>query len=95
MSCGLSSQYSFSQQHQKSWEVLSVTLYTPSEVAGKLKVKSVTVLRMFDAGVLPGVILRQGIRKRIIRFREEAVEKFLTTREKRGGQAEVGRGHGK
>lgn len=50
---------------------------------------------MFDAGVLPGVILRQGIRKRIIRFREEAVEKFLTTREKRGGQAEVGRGHGK
>jgi excisionase family DNA binding protein len=72
-----------------------VTLYTPSEVAGKLRVKSVTVLRMFDAGVLPGIILRQGVRKRIIRFREEAVEKFITAREKPGSRAEVVSGNSK
>jgi len=74
-----------------------VTLYTPSEAADKLKVKSITVLRMFDDGVLPGIILRQGQRKRIIRFREEAVEKFITSREQKSRRpVEVaGDAHGK
>ncbi len=74
-----------------------MTLYTPSEAADKLKVKSITVLRMFDDGVLPGIILRQGQRKRIIRFREEAVEKFITSREQKSRRpVEVaGDAHGK
>jgi len=63
-----------------------VSLYTPSEAAEKLNVKPVTVLRLFDAGALPGVILRQGARKRIIRFRPEAVEKFITSCEQRAGK---------
>ncbi|MGH7965486.1 MAG: helix-turn-helix domain-containing protein [Candidatus Binatia bacterium] len=58
-------------------------LCTPSEVAEKLKIKPVTVLRMFDAGALPGIIVRQGARKRVIRFRPEAVERFITSREQR------------
>ena len=57
-----------------------MTLFTASEIADKLKVKSVTVLRLFDAGALSGVVLRKGIRKRIIRFREEDVERFSNTR---------------
>jgi len=60
-----------------------MNLFTPTEAAEKLKVKSITVLRMFDAGILPGIILRQGERKRIIRFREEAIEKFIISREQR------------
>jgi len=63
--------------------VLIVTLYTPTETAEKLKVKPVTVLRLFDSGALPGVVLKQGARKRIIRFREEAVEKFISSREQK------------
>jgi excisionase family DNA binding protein len=65
-----------------------VSLYTASEVAAKLKVKTVTVIRLFDSGALPGVVVRQGARKRVLRFREEALEEFLTSREKRGSRAE-------
>jgi excisionase family DNA binding protein len=70
-------------------EVLIVTLFTPSEAAEKLKVKTSTVIRMFDAGALPGIILRQGERKRVIRFRDEALEKFITSRETQNVPEEV------
>ena len=59
-----------------------MTILTPTETANKLKVKPVTVIRMFDDGILPGFILRQGARKRVIRFREEAIDKFLASRER-------------
>jgi len=68
-----------------------VTVLTPTEAAEKLKLKPVTVIRLFDAGILPGIILRQGARKRVIRFREESIEKLLTSREQRGNGTEVGR----
>lgn len=58
-----------------------MTLYTATEVAEKLKVKPVTILRLFDSGALPGVIVRQGLKKRIIRFSESSIKKFLTGRE--------------
>lgn len=60
-----------------------MNLRTPKEAAEKLNVAPVTVLRLFDAGTLPGVIVRQGVRKRVIRFREETLEKFITSREQR------------
>lgn len=60
-----------------------MTLYTASEIADKLKIKPITVMRLFDDGALSGIIIRQGIRKRVIRFREEDIAKFLTTRAKR------------
>jgi predicted site-specific integrase-resolvase len=68
-----------------------VNVLTPTEAADKLKVKPITIIRLFDAGILPGVVLRQGARKRVIRFSEEAIEKFLTSREKRGSRVEVER----
>lgn len=61
-----------------------MALLTPTDIADRLKVKPVTVLRMFDAGILPGIVLRQGLRKRVIRFREEAIERFIASRERRG-----------
>lgn len=72
-----------------------MNLLTPTEIADRLKVKPITVIRLFDAGMLPGIVLRQGARKRVIRFREEAIEKFLTTREKQGSRAEVVSGNSK
>jgi len=65
-----------------------VTVLTPTEAAEKLKLKPITVIRFFDAGILPGIVLRQGLRKRVIRFREDAIDKFLTTREKQGNRVE-------
>lgn len=61
-------------------------LFTTSEAAEKLRVKPVTIIRLFDAGVLPGLVLRGGARRRIIRFREEALEKFLASRERCGSK---------
>ena len=61
-----------------------MTILTPTEAAEKLKVKPITIIRLFDAGILPGVVLRQGARKRVIRFREESIDKLLTSREQRG-----------
>jgi predicted site-specific integrase-resolvase len=63
-----------------------VNIYTPGETADILKVKPVTVIRLFDSGALPGIIVREGARKRIIRFRAEAIAKFLASREKRAGK---------
>jgi excisionase family DNA binding protein len=63
-----------------------VSLRTPKEAADRLNVAPVTVLRLFDAGVLPGVVIRAGARKRIIRFREESLEKFITSREQKVGK---------
>ncbi len=54
-----------------------MSLRTPKQAAQRLNIATVTVLRLFDAGALPGVVIRAGARKRIIRFREEALEKFM------------------
>jgi len=56
-------------------------LYTPEQVAEKFGFKStVTIFRLYDDGALPGVLLRRGSRKRVVRFREEDLEKFLNAR---------------
>lgn len=65
-----------------------MTILTPTEAAEKLKLKPITVIRFFDAGILPGIVIRAGIRKRVIRFSEEALEKFITSREKRENRRE-------
>ena len=64
--------------------VLIGALLTPTEAGEKLKLKPITVIRFFDAGILPGIILSRGARKRVIRFREESIDKLLTSREQRG-----------
>ena len=61
-------------------------LRTVKEVAQELDVSPITVIRLADAGSLPAVEVHKGERRRILRFRPESVEKFITTREKRGGK---------
>jgi excisionase family DNA binding protein len=66
-----------------------VNLLTAKDVAERLGVSALTVIRLADAGALAAVEVHRGERRRILRFRAETVEKFITTREKRGGRAEV------
>ncbi len=65
------------------------TLLTPKEIGARLGVSEVTIFRLYDSGALNGVVVRAGKRKRTIRFRPEAVEQFIASREKRPGRAEV------
>ena len=70
-----------------------VNLYTPTEVAERLNIKPITVIRLFDAGALQGVVIRAGAKKRTIRFRPETVEKFIVAREQKQGRSnDAGRG---
>jgi len=46
-----------------------------------------TVTRLYDAGILPGVLIAQRQRRRIIKFRPEALEKFIVNREKSRAEA--------
>jgi len=62
------------------------SLRTAKEAGARLGVSGVTVLRLFDSGALAGVVIRSGERKRTIRFRDEAIEKFITSREQRAGR---------
>jgi len=61
-----------------------VRLLTPKAAGEVLGVAPVTVLRLHNSGALQGVVVRQGERKRIIRFREETLQKFITSREEGG-----------
>ena len=52
-----------------------MTLFTPHEAAVQLKVRASTVIKMFNNGELPGVILG------------EALQQFITAKEQRMSQA--------
>jgi len=69
-------------------------LLTPDDVAGRWGVHRATVLRLFHAGILPGVILCRGEKRTTIRFRLEAIEEFEKKREQKrsrsGREAESG-----
>lgn len=62
-------------------EVSTVKLLTPKEVAERLSVSSLTVIRLADAGALPVVEVTKQRHRRTRRFRPEAVEKFIASRE--------------
>ncbi len=62
-------------------------LLNAKDVGSLLGVSPVTVLRLADSGELPAVQIAQRERKRIIRFRQEAVEKFIASRERRANTA--------
>ncbi len=64
-------------------------LRTAKQVGARLGVSDITILRLFDSGALEGVIIHAGKRKRLIRFREEALERFITSREKRASRVEA------
>jgi hypothetical protein len=59
-----------------------VNLLSTVDVGDRLNVSPVTAIRLHDAGILPAVELVLRQRKRILRWRPEAVEAFIASREK-------------
>jgi excisionase family DNA binding protein len=59
-------------------------LLTPESVAETLSVSRSTVLRMIADGALPAVVLRRGKRKAVYRIRQEALERWVMSRERQG-----------
>ena len=57
-------------------------LLTASDVAGRWGVHRATVLRLFHAGVLPGIILCRGRGRTTVRFRLASVEAWERRRER-------------
>jgi excisionase family DNA binding protein len=60
-------------------------LQTPKEISALLRVSESTVLRMAYSGDLPYIPLRNGKRKKIIRFDPLMVQKWLDRRLKGNG----------
>jgi hypothetical protein len=63
-----------------------MNLVSVKAAAAALDVAPITVLRLFDAGVLPGIVVAQRARKRIIKFRPETLQRFITSRERQGNK---------
>jgi excisionase family DNA binding protein len=57
-------------------------LLTPEHVAESLSVSRSTVLRIIRDGSLPAICLRAGRRKKIFRISADALERWVTAREK-------------
>jgi excisionase family DNA binding protein len=60
-----------------------VNLLSAKDVATRLGVSALTVIRLADAGALPAVEVVKRAHRRILRFRPEAVENFVTAREEK------------
>lgn len=58
-------------------------LHTVEQASRLLGVSKPTIYRLVDQGVLPAVIIARRARKKIIRFRQEVIEKFIRERETR------------
>jgi hypothetical protein len=65
-----------------------VNILTIKQTAEKLNISDVTVIRLFDAGILDGFVVHAGKRKRLIRFREASIERFIASREQKRKVAE-------
>lgn len=61
-----------------------MNLLTAKDVAQKLGVCTLTVIRLANHGTLAAVEVHRGEKRRILRFRAETVEKFISDREKHG-----------
>lgn len=57
-------------------------LQTPKEISALLRISESTVLRMAYSGDLPYIPLRNGKRKKIIRFDPLIVQRWLDQRQK-------------
>ena len=60
-------------------------LVTPEELGARWDLHKSTVLRMYHAGVIPGITLCRGKKRSIIRFRLSAIEAFERQREQENG----------
>jgi excisionase family DNA binding protein len=61
-----------------------VKLLTAKEVAERLSVSSLTVIRLARAGAIPAVEIAKRETRTLFRFREESIAKFIASRERRG-----------
>ena len=59
-------------------------LLTAKDVAQRLNVSPLTVIRLANASALPAVEVAKREHRRLLRFREESVDKFIASRERRG-----------
>jgi excisionase family DNA binding protein len=60
-----------------------VNLLSAKDVAARLGVSPVTVLRLADSGALPAVEVAKREHKRILRWQPETVDKFIASRKQR------------
>jgi excisionase family DNA binding protein len=54
------------------------------EIAAQLSVSRATINRMVAEGILPAITLRSGKRKRVLRFRQEVIDRWLVAQERQG-----------
>ena len=59
-------------------------LLKAAQVADRLGTGVSTVYALAHAGVLPAVVIRQGLHKSCLRFRPESVDYFIRSRERAG-----------
>lgn len=69
-----------------------MNLLTAKDVAQRLGISALTVIRLADSGALVAVEVAKRARRRLLRFRPEMVEKFIASRETRPKRAEVASG---
>jgi excisionase family DNA binding protein len=67
-----------------------VKLLSVEEVAEALGVSRQTVSRMITEGSLPAICLRSGRRKKVLRIRPEALERWLAAKERETSRTYVG-----
>jgi excisionase family DNA binding protein len=63
--------------------VQTVKLLSPKDVSERLGVSPLTVIRLADEGSLQAVEVHKGAQRRLLRFRPETIEQFITARETR------------
>ena len=59
-------------------------LLKAAQVADRLGTGLSTIYKLVDDGLLPAVVIRQGLRKTCLRFRPESVDYFIRSRERAG-----------
>lgn len=74
-------------------------LFSVSSIAERWGVHRATVLRLFHAGLLPGVVVSRGKQRTLVRFRPATIEAWERRRERESRQAgalvtEAGEGMG-
>lgn len=66
-----------------------MNLLNTKEVATRLNMNPLTVIRLVDAGELVAIDVNPGAARRTLRFRPEDVEQFIASREKKAEISEA------
>lgn len=63
-----------------------MNLLDTKEVAARLHMSTLTVIRLVDAGELSAIDVNPGAQRRTLRFRPEDIESFIASREKKASE---------